>query len=106
MELQITSYQTSLPLKYQINAAFGILVCYIAMIAVYYGNAWGSRSLPFMASKLLTANGTSYPVSTVFEHGVLNHTALETYGIPRLSGTFAYGMFMANAAVCLLLLDH
>lgn len=69
------------------------------MIAIYYGNAWGSKSLPFMSSRLLTANGTAYPVSKVFEQGVLNDGALATYGIPRLTGTFAYGMFMANAAV-------
>lgn len=71
------------------------------MIAIYYGNAWGSKSLPFMSSRLLLANGTAYPVSEVFEQGVLNEDALATYGVPRLTGTFAYGMFMANAAVCL-----
>lgn len=45
------------------------------------------------------ANGTSYPVSSVFPDGVLDKSALATYGVPRLTGTFAYAMFMANAAV-------
>lgn len=97
--MQITSFQTSLPLKFQINSAVGFVVCYIVMLAIYYGNAWGSKSLPFMSSRLLTTNGTSYPVSKVFNQGVLDEDALVTYGIPRLTGTFAYGMFMANAAV-------
>jgi OPT family oligopeptide transporter len=95
----ITSFQTSLPLKFQINSAVGFVVCYIVMLAIYYGNAWGSKSLPFMSSRLLTTNGTSYPVSKVFNQGVLDEDALVTYGIPRLTGSFAYGMFMANAAI-------
>uniref|UniRef100_A0A093UYW4 Oligopeptide transporter 2 n=2 Tax=Talaromyces marneffei PM1 TaxID=1077442 RepID=A0A093UYW4_TALMA len=56
-------------------------------------------SLPFMSSRLLTASGKTYPVSKVFNHGVLDQDALATHGIPRLTGTFAYGMFMANAAI-------
>ncbi|EED14685.1 oligopeptide transporter, putative [Talaromyces stipitatus ATCC 10500] len=95
----ITSFQTALPLKFQINSIIGFLVCYIAMIAIYYGNAWGSRSLPFMSSRLLTASGKTYPISKVFQGGVLNTDALAKYGIPRLTGSFAYGMFMANAAI-------
>lgn len=69
------------------------------MIAIYYGNAWGSKSLPFMSTHLLQANGTAYPVAKVFDGGVLDENALNTYGIPKLSGSFAYAMFMANAAV-------
>lgn len=69
------------------------------MVAIYYGNGWNARSLPFMSTELLMANGTSYPVSSVFPDGVLDKSALATYGVPRLTGTFAYAMFMANAAV-------
>lgn len=97
--LQITSYQTSLPLKLQANAAAGFLVCYIVMLAIYYGNAWGSKSLPFMSTQLLSKNGTTYPSAEIFPGGVLDTSGLAKYGIPKLSGTFAYAMFMANAAV-------
>lgn len=69
------------------------------MIGIYYGNGWGSKSLPFMSSRLLTANGSPYPVSKVFNEGILDESALEKYGPPRITGSFAYGMFMANAAV-------
>jgi hypothetical protein len=79
--------------------ALGFFTCFIAMIAIYYSNAWGSRSLPFMSTKLLTTDGTSYPITKVFTGGILNEEALAQYGIPRLSGSFAYAMFMANAAV-------
>jgi fluoride ion exporter CrcB/FEX len=69
------------------------------MLGVYYGNAWNSRSLPFMSSRLLTANGTSYPLGKVFPGGVLDEAALAEHGLPRLTGTFAYAMLMANAAI-------
>ncbi|KAH7314361.1 OPT oligopeptide transporter [Rhexocercosporidium sp. MPI-PUGE-AT-0058] len=95
----ITSFNTALPLKLQANAAIGYGVCFIAMLAIYYGNAFGSRSLPFMSTRLLTQEGKTYPSAKVFVGGVLDKEALATYGLPRLTGTFAYAMFMANAAI-------
>ncbi|RMZ73517.1 OPT oligopeptide transporter [Pyrenophora seminiperda CCB06] len=90
---------SSLPLKFQLHQAAGFVVCFIVMIAIYYGNAWGAKSLPFMSTRLLTQEGKSYPITKVFVNGVLDKSALSTYGIPRLTGTFAYAMFMANAAI-------
>ena len=69
------------------------------MLAIYYGNGWGASSLPFMSTRLLTANGTKYPIAKVFAGGVLDEDALLEVGLPRLSGSFAFAMFMANAAV-------
>jgi len=74
-------------------------VCFIVMLAIYYGNAWEALSQPFMSTRLRTEEGGAYPTSKVFINGVLDHDALAKYGIPRLSGSFAYAMFMANAAV-------
>ena len=69
------------------------------MLGIYYTNTWGAKSLPFMSTRLLSEDGSKYPITDVFTGGVLNEEALAQYGIPRLSGTFAYAMFMANAAV-------
>ena len=80
--------------------AVGFFVCYIVMVGIYYGNGWGAKSLPFMSTRLLLENGTTYPIAEVFEGGVLNEQRLLDFGLPRLTGTFAYAMFMANAAVC------
>lgn len=52
-----------------------------------------------MSTQLRAENGTKYPISKVFAGGVLDESALKTYGTPRLTGSFAYAMFMANAAV-------
>jgi len=69
------------------------------MIGIYYGNGWNAKSQPFMSTRLRTQDGGAYPVAKVFTGGVLDTEALSTYGIPALTGTFAYAMFMANAAV-------
>ncbi|KAF5012261.1 hypothetical protein FDECE_1642 [Fusarium decemcellulare] len=95
----ITSFQTSLPLVLQAHMAIGYFFCFIVMTAIYYGNALDSKLLPFMSTRLLQANGTAYPVTEVFDGGVLNKTALAEHGLPRLTGTFAFAMFMANAAI-------
>ncbi|KAK7708921.1 hypothetical protein SLS64_006401 [Diaporthe eres] len=49
-------------------------------------------------------DGGKYPISEVFTGGVLNQTALAENGLPRLTGSFAYSMFMANAAIGALVL--
>ncbi|KAF6834649.1 oligopeptide transporter 7, partial [Colletotrichum plurivorum] len=95
----ITSFNTSLPLVLQAHAALGYFVCFIAMIAIYYSNAWDAKSQPFMSTRLRSEDGSTYPIAKVFTAGVLNKDALAKYGIPRLTGSFAYAMFMANAAI-------
>ena len=69
------------------------------MSAIYWGDAWGSLSLPFMSTLLRSADGSKYPITKVFVNGVLDEAMLEKYGVPRLAGTMAYGLFIANAAV-------
>ena len=96
---QITSFNTSLPLKLQAHAAAGFLVCFAAMLGIYYSNGWNAKSQPFMSTRLRSDDGSSYPVSKVFNMGVLDKEAFARYGVPRLTGSFAYAMFMANAAV-------
>ncbi|KAJ6035895.1 OPT superfamily oligopeptide transporter [Penicillium herquei] len=94
----ITSFQTALPITLQAHQAAGFVACFICMIGIYYGNGWNAKSLPFMSTKLLMSNGTAYPVADVFIDGVLDEDALLEYGLPKLTGTFAFAMFMANAA--------
>jgi hypothetical protein len=53
------------------------------MLGIYYTNAWDSRSLPFMSTRLRSEDGGTYPVQKVFVNGVLDKAALEKYGIPR-----------------------
>ncbi|WYZ36523.1 hypothetical protein EsH8_II_000029 [Colletotrichum jinshuiense] len=95
----ITSFSTSLPLTLQAHSAIGFFICFLAMIGIYYTNAWDAKSQPFMSTRLRSEDGSTYPIAKVFTGGVLNQEALVKYGIPRLTGSFAYAMFMANAAI-------
>lgn len=96
---QVTSFQTSLPLSLQYHQAIGFGICYIVMLAIYYSDTWNAKSFPFMSTKLRSADGGTYPSAKLFVGGVLSQTALAKYGLPRLTGTFAYSLLMANAAV-------
>jgi len=53
-----------------------------------------------MSTRLRTQRGGEYNVTSVFPGGILNHENLAEQGLPALSGSFAYAMLMANAAVC------
>lgn len=52
-----------------------------------------------MSTKLRSADGSAYPTAKLFAGGVLSHAALAQYGLPKLTGSFAYSLLMANAAV-------
>ncbi|QSZ32256.1 hypothetical protein DSL72_001830 [Monilinia vaccinii-corymbosi] len=95
----ITSFSTSLPLKLQLHTIAGYFVCVFAMLGIYYTNTWDSKAQPFMSTQLRSQSGSRYPIAKVFSDGILNNTALEEYGSPTLTGSFAYSMLMANAAI-------
>lgn len=95
----ITSFSTSLPLTWQIHNAAGLTLCGFVMLGLYYSNAFNARDLPFMSTRLLGNDGKRYPLEKVFVGARLNKEALAEHGIPRITASFAYGMFMANAAI-------
>lgn len=95
----ITSFQTSLPLILQWHMVAGFATCMVVMVGIYYGNGWDAKSQPFMSTRLRAAGGGPYPVSEVFVGGKLDHEAFAQYGVPELTGTFAYALFIANAAI-------
>ena len=69
------------------------------MIAVYYGNAWGGRSLPFMSTRLLQQDGSVYNTASVFDRGVLNRQKLDAYGLPWLTSTYVWASVVGSMAV-------
>ncbi|KAM0326628.1 hypothetical protein ACHAQA_006497 [Verticillium albo-atrum] len=80
----------------------GYLICMAVMLAIYYTNSWNAKSQPFMSTRLRSQDGTVYPVAEVFSGGLLNKEAFAKYGVPMLTGSFAYALFMANAASTIL----
>lgn len=95
----ITSSQMSLPLIQQANSWIGYAVCYIAMAAIYYGNVWGAKSFPFMSTSIFSDSGHKYNQTAVFVNGILDKAKLEAVGYPNVTGTYAWGMLMRNAAI-------
>jgi hypothetical protein len=71
------------------------------MLAVYYGNAWGGRDLPFMSTRLLQQDGSVYDTGSVFDSGVLNKEKLAAYGLPWLTSTYTWASVVGNMAVIL-----
>ncbi|KAL2267393.1 hypothetical protein VTJ83DRAFT_4670 [Remersonia thermophila] len=95
----ITSFNTSLPLTLQAHMAAGYIICCAVMLGIYYSNAWDAKSQPFMSTRLRSEDGSQYPIHKIFVNGILDKEALAKYGIPQLTGSFAYSMFIANAAI-------
>ncbi|KAG5938899.1 hypothetical protein E4U59_003525 [Claviceps monticola] len=95
----ITSSSMSLPLKLQVHQAIGFLICFAAMLGIYYTNTWDAKSLPFMSTRLWTAGDKACPISKIFVGGVLDKTAFARFGIPRLTSSFAYAFFMTNDTI-------
>ncbi|TKY86311.1 hypothetical protein EX895_005136 [Sporisorium graminicola] len=95
----ITSSQLSLPLIQQANSWIGYAICYIAMAGIYYSNVWNAKSFPFMSTSIFADNGKKYNQTAVFVNGILDRTKLETVGYPNVTGTYAWGMLMRNAAI-------
>jgi hypothetical protein len=86
-------------LSLQFHQAIGFGICYVVMLAIYYCDVWNAKSFPFMSTRLQLAEGGTYPSAKLFVGGVLSQAALAEYGLPKLTGTFAYSLLMANAAV-------
>ena len=95
----VTSSQLSLPLIQQANSWIGLAVCYIAMAGIYYSNVWNAKNFPFMSTSIFADNGKKYNQSAVFADGILDRAKLEQVGYPNVTGTYAWGMLMRNAAI-------
>ncbi|WWC89674.1 uncharacterized protein L201_004599 [Kwoniella dendrophila CBS 6074] len=95
----ITSAATSMPLQLQGNYAIGIVVCWIAFLAVYYGDAWGGRNLPFLSTSLRTSEGGKYVSTKVFVNGILDEQKLAEYGLPKVTSTYVWAMIAGNMAI-------
>ncbi|KAL0578071.1 hypothetical protein V5O48_003933 [Marasmius crinis-equi] len=96
----IGSTYMSFPLVQQANSWIGYLICYVAVIAIYYSNAWDSKNYPMLSTSLFSHNGTVYKQSAVFgDNWALNQTALDDIGLPALTGSNAWTYFTRNLGI-------
>ncbi|KAF8230326.1 oligopeptide transporter [Tricholoma matsutake] len=96
----IGSTHMSLPLVQQANSWVGCLVCYIAILGIYYSNTWNSLKYPMLSTSIFSANGSVYEQSAVFGPTFqLNETALAEVGLPALTGSNAWNNLTSNLAI-------
>ncbi|KAL4757804.1 OPT family oligopeptide transporter [Aspergillus foveolatus] len=96
----IQSTYLSLPLKQQVNSWIGYAIFYVVMAALYYGNAWDTKSFPFMSTSLFHSNGTTFsPNSVINSQGTIDYTKLEQVGLPSLTSSTVWGYLTQNLAI-------
>ncbi|KAF2168188.1 hypothetical protein M409DRAFT_65680 [Zasmidium cellare ATCC 36951] len=98
----IQSQYMAFPPKLLLNFGIGTVLFYIFMLALYYGNAWGSKEtgLPFMSTALYTSSGAQYPVTSILNaQGFVDYSKFFSIGSPRLTSSTVWGFFTQNVAI-------
>ncbi|KAF7971648.1 hypothetical protein HWV62_20692 [Athelia sp. TMB] len=82
------------------NTWIGCLICYVAILAIYYSNTWSSLAFPMLSTSLFSSNGSIYDQDAIFDSNFqLNRTALNEVGLPALAGSNAWANLTANLAM-------
>lgn len=90
----------SLPLKQQLNSWIGYGIWYVAMLGLYYNNAWGAKRFPFMSTSLFNGNGTRFNTTSILDgEGTIDQDRLDAVGLPYMTATTVWGYFTANLAI-------
>ncbi|KAH8894602.1 peptide transporter MTD1 [Thozetella sp. PMI_491] len=96
----IQSTYMSLPLKQQMNSWIGYGIWYIAVLGLYYSNAWNAKSFPFMSTSMFLANGTKFtPKSIMNSEGSIDNAKLSAVGLPYMTASAIWGYFTMNLAM-------
>lgn len=70
------------------------------MPALYYGNAWGAKSLPFMSTDLFTQDGGHFKLlSVIGDDFKVDRAKSAAVGLPRMTATTLWGFFTQNCAI-------
>lgn len=96
----IQSTFLSLPLKQQVNTWIGYLIWYVAMLGLYYSNAFQAKKFPFMSTSLFASNATQMSTTSILnDHGHIDQAKLDTVGLPHLTSSTVWGYFTMNLAI-------
>ncbi|KAH6917902.1 peptide transporter MTD1 [Coprinopsis sp. MPI-PUGE-AT-0042] len=89
-----------LPITYQANAWIGYVLCYGAVMAIYYSDVWNALSLPILSTTVFYPNGTVYDQATILdEHFNIVMDATKINGLPQLTGSFLWANIASNLGV-------
>ncbi|KZT55680.1 OPT superfamily oligopeptide transporter [Calocera cornea HHB12733] len=92
------AYPLYWPLQTQVSAWIGMGLCYILMMACYYGDVFQgkSRGLPFMSTGLFFGNGSSYDQTAILNaNNQLDPVKFAEIGPPYMTTTYAVSLLVS-----------
>jgi len=91
----------SLPIIQQANSWIGFGLGYIIITAIFYSNAWNSKSYPMISTSLFAKDGSVWNQSTVFTppNFQINQTALAVTGLPAFTGSYVWSGITGSLAI-------
>ncbi|KAF2156495.1 OPT superfamily oligopeptide transporter [Myriangium duriaei CBS 260.36] len=96
----LQSQYLSFPLKQQVNTWIGYVIWYVAMLGLYYGNAWNAKDFPFMSTSLFLDNGKKLSTTSILnDHGTIDQGKIDKIGVPYLTSSTVWGYFTLSAAM-------
>lgn len=91
------------PLQTLFNQMLGIIGCYILFMGIYYGNVWRSMDFPFLSQEMFNGTSSNGTYFSVYNQSLIlndkfeiDSAALETAGIPYLTGTYIAYLITSN----------
>ncbi|KZV74273.1 OPT superfamily oligopeptide transporter [Peniophora sp. CONT] len=87
------------PLVTQLNQDAGLLLTYVFMMALYYGDVWKAKSFPFMSQDLFFINGTQYDQAAILTNNAFDAEKYAEVGPAYFSATNAWFLLVSNLAL-------
>ncbi|KAL6307422.1 OPT oligopeptide transporter [Sparassis latifolia] len=95
----ITSSCLWSPLWLQLNQDIGIILTYVLMCAVYYGNLWNAQNFPFMSQAIFAEDGTQYNQTALLTDGKFDPAKYAELGPAFFSATNALYLITSNLSL-------
>ncbi|KAJ4478642.1 OPT oligopeptide transporter protein-domain-containing protein [Lentinula edodes] len=95
----ITSENLYTPLWTQLNQDIGVVLTYILMCAVYYGNIWQGLKFPFMSQAIFDSDGNQYNQTAILTNNKFDPVKYAEIGPAWFSSTNALYFITANLAM-------
>jgi OPT family oligopeptide transporter len=77
----------------------GILITYVGMASVYYGNAWNGLDFPFMSQSIFDTEGYKYNQTALLTDGKFDQAKYDVIGPARFSATNALFLMVNNLSI-------
>ncbi|KAJ9117463.1 hypothetical protein QFC22_004313 [Naganishia vaughanmartiniae] len=87
------------PLVTQLNQDTGIILTYILMSAMYYGDVWRARSFPFMSQAIFDGSGAEYNQTALLTDNVFDPVKYDEIGPAWFSATNALFLIVDNLSI-------